>query len=208
MRFARGAKLVIRVVIGHRGKLVRGALAVVLSRESDLNVVAEFDRADEVLDVNGPDVVVLDPLLPGEIGVAELCERLDGRALLMLIEPDDGGSISLALSVVKRSPKVGVIATDASPDDLVDAVREVAEGRPVFDVSLALAVLRAGDNPLTERECEVLRLIGTGATAQEVAETLCLSAGTIRNYLSRILSKTGARSRIEAIRKAQDAGWI
>jgi two-component system response regulator DesR len=200
---------VIRVVIGHRGKLVRGALAVVLSRESDLSVVAEFARADEVLEVSeGPEVVVLDPLLPGEIGIAELCDRLGGHAVLMLIERDDSGSISLALSVVKRSPTVGVIATDASPDDLVDAVREVAEGKPVFDVSLALAALRAGDNPLTERECEVLRLIGTGATAPEVAATLCLSAGTVRNYLSRILSKTGARSRIEAIRKAQDAGWI
>ncbi|WP_432948570.1 LuxR C-terminal-related transcriptional regulator [Kribbella sp. CA-253562] len=208
MQFARGAEPVIRVVIGHHGKLVRGALAVVLSKEPDLTVVGEFDRADELLGVSGADVVVLDPLLLGEMGVAELCTRLAGRALLMLVERDEGGSISLALSVVKQSPKVGVIATDASPDDLVDAVRGVAEGRPVFDVSLALAVLRADDNPLTDRECEVLRLIGTGATAQDVAATLCLSAGTVRNYLSRILSKTDARSRIEAIRKAQDAGWI
>jgi two-component system, NarL family, response regulator DesR len=201
---------VIRVVIGHRGKLVRGALAVVLGRESDLKVVAEFERADEVLEVSpgGPEVVVLDPLLPGEIGMVELCERLGGHAVLMLIERDDGGSISLALSVVKNSSTVGVIATDVSPEDLVDAVREVAEGRPVFDASLALAALRAGNNPLTQRECEVLRLISTGATAQEVAHTLSLSPGTIRNYLSRILTKTGARSRIEAIRKAQDAGWI
>lgn len=200
----------IRVVIGHRGKLVRGALAVVLSRESDLNVVAEFENAEEVLEGSngGPEVLLLDPLLPGEMGMAELCDQLGGHAVLMLIERDDGGSISLALSVVKQSSKVGVIGTDVSPDDLVDAVREVAEGRPVFDPSLALAALRAPDNPLTDRECEVLRLINTGATAQEVARKLNLSAGTIRNYLSRILSKTGARSRIEAIRKAQDAGWI
>lgn len=199
----------IRVAIGHRGTLVRGALAAVLGRESDLKVVAECARADEVLEVSGgPEVVVLDPLLPGAIGMEELCGRLEGYALLMLIERDDGGSISLALAAAKQSAKVGVMTTDASPDDLVDAVREVADGRPVFDVSLALAALRAGDNPLTERECEVLRLIGTGATAQEVAQILCLSPGTVRNYLSRILSKTGARSRIEAIRKAQDAGWI
>ncbi len=183
---------------------------MVLSRESDLNVVAEFERADEVLEVpaEGPEVVVLDPLLPGEIGIMELCCRLGGHPVLMLIERDDGESTSLALSVVKQSPTVGVIATDVSPEDLVIAVREVAEGRPVLDPSLALAALRAGGNPLTERECEILRLIRTGATAQEVAHALSLSAGTIRNYLSRILTKTDARSRIEAIHKAQDAGWI
>jgi two-component system response regulator DesR len=110
--------------------------------------------------------------------------------------------------VAKQSQSVGVIATDVSPDDLVDAVRGVAEGRPVFDVELALAAIRAGGSPLTQREREVLRLIDTGATVQEVARSLSLSAGTIRNYLSRILVKTRARSRIEAIRKAQEAGWF
>lgn len=203
----------IRVVIGHRGKLVRGALAAVLSKESDLTVVAESESADEVLEVTeetegGPEVIVLDPLLPGEIGMRELCERLDGEAVLMLIEQDDGGSVSLALSVVKQSERVGMIGTDISPDDLVDAIRELAGGKPVLDVGLAMAALRADASPLTARECDVLQLIGTGATVQEVARTLSLSSGTVRNYLSRVLAKTGARSRIEAIRKAQDNGWI
>jgi two-component system, NarL family, response regulator DesR len=207
---ARGATPVIRVVIGHRGKLVRGALAVVLSRESDLTVVAEFDSADRMLEVmeGGREVIVLDPLLPGEIGMRELCERLEGEAVLMLIEQDDGGSMSLALSVVKQSHRVGVIGTDISPDDLVDAVRELAGGKPVLDVGLAMAALRADASPLTTRECEVLQLIDTGATVQEVARKLNLTSGTVRNYLSRVLAKTGARSRIEAIRKAQDNGWI
>lgn len=210
MEYARGAEPVIRVVIGHRDKLVRGALAAVLSRESDLKVVAEFERADEVLEATegGREVVLLDPLLPGEIGMLELCERLAGEAVLMLIEQNDGGSFSLALSLVKQSPRIGVIGTDISPDDLVDAVRELADGKPVLDAGMAMAALRAGDSPLTGRECEVLQLIDTGATVREVARTLNLSSGTVRNYLSRILTKTGARSRIEAIRKAQEAGWI
>ncbi|MEV8376042.1 response regulator transcription factor [Kribbella sp. NPDC056861] len=201
----------IRLVIGHRGKLVRGALAAVLSREPDLAVVAEFERADEVLTVCARDpglVVVLDPLLPGDIDMLELCGQLSGHPVLMLIDRDDAPSVPLALSVAKQSHLVGVIATDVSPADLVEAVRGVAEGRPVFDVELALAALRAGGSPLTQREREVLRLIDTGATVQEVARSLSLSAGTIRNYLSRILSKTRARSRIEAIRKAQEAGWF
>jgi two-component system, NarL family, response regulator DesR len=203
--------VVIRLAIGHRGKLVRGALAAVLSREPDLVVVAEFERADEVLAVCARDpglVVVLDPLLPGEIDMLALCGQLAGHPVLMLIDREDAPSIPLALSVAKQSHSVGVIATDVSPADLVEAVRGVAEGRPVFDVELALAALRAGGSPLTQREQEVLRLIDTGATVQEVARSLSLSAGTIRNYLSRILSKTRARSRIEAIRKAQEAGWF
>ncbi|WP_328324766.1 response regulator transcription factor [Kribbella sp. NBC_00382] len=201
----------IRLVIGHRGKLVRGALAAVLSREPDLAVIAEYESADEILALCAGDprlVVVLDPLLPGRLGIPQLCGRLDGQPVLLLIDREETTSISLALTVAKESRSVGVIATDISPDDLVDAVRGVAEGRPVFDGGLALVALRAGGSPLTEREREVLLLIDTGATVQEVARSLSLSAGTIRNYLSRILAKTRARSRIEAIRKAQNAGWI
>lgn len=203
--------MVIRLVIGHRGKLVRGALAAVLSREPDLAVIAEYESADEILALCAGDprlVVVLDPLLPGRLGIPQLCGRLDGQPVLLLIDREETTSISLALTVAKESRSVGVIATDISPDDLVDAVRGVAEGRPVFDGGLALVALRAGGSPLTEREREVLLLIDTGATVQEVARSLSLSAGTIRNYLSRILAKTRARSRIEAIRKAQNAGWI
>ncbi|MFC0627016.1 response regulator transcription factor [Kribbella deserti] len=187
---------------------MRGALAAVLSRETDLTVVAELERADDVLTSNrGPHVVILDPLLPGDIGIEELCRRLAGPGVLILLERDEASS-PLALALLRQAPRVGLLATDATPDDLVEAVRQVATGKPVLDIELAMAALRAGDNPLTDREAEVLRMVRTGATAPEIARALCLSAGTVRNYLSRILSKTGARSRIDAIRKAQDAGWI
>ncbi|MEV8374085.1 response regulator transcription factor [Kribbella sp. NPDC056861] len=198
----------IRVVLGHRGTMVRNALAAVLSRENDLDLVAEVESSDEVLRAVGrrPHVVVLDPQLPGKVGIEELCHKLTGPGVLVLIDHEAIAATSLAL--VKQAPRIGLIATDSSTDQLVEAVRDVAKGLPVVDVRLAVAALKAGDNPLTDRECEVLRQVTTGATAQEVARTLSLSAGTVRNYLSRILSKTGARSRIEAIRKAQDAGWI
>ncbi len=203
-----GAEAVIRVALGHRGTLVRGALAAVLARENDLDVVAELDRSEDVLQVAGrrPDVFLLDPHLPGRLRIEELCRKLAGRGVLVLIDHEAIAATSLAL--VKQAPRIGLIATDATTDLLVQAVRDVAKGLPVVDVRLAVAALKAGDNPLTDRECEVLRHVTTGATAQEVARTLSLSAGTVRNYLSRILAKTGSRSRIEAIRKAQDAGWI
>ncbi|HET6298100.1 MAG TPA: response regulator transcription factor [Kribbella sp.] len=199
---------VIRVVLGHRGTLVRGALAAMLSRESDLDVMAELDCSDDVLNAVRlrPHVVVLEPQLPGKVGIEDLCRKLVGRGVLVLIDHEAIAATSLAL--VKQAPRIGLLATDATPDQMVQAVRDVAKGLPVVDVRLAVAALKAGDNPLTDRECEVLRQVTTGATAQEIARTLSLSAGTVRNYLSRILAKTGARSRIEAIRKAQDAGWI
>lgn len=207
-----GAEAVIRVALGHRGTLVRGALAAVLSGENDLDVVAELDRSEDVLQVAGrrPHVVLLDPQLPGRIRIEELCRKLTGPrggpGVLVLI--DHEAIAATSLSLVKQAPRIGLIATDATTDQFVQAVRDVAKGLPVVDVRLAVAALKAGDNPLTDRECEVLRQVTTGATAQEIARTLSLSAGTVRNYLSRILAKTGARSRIEAIRKAQDAGWI
>ncbi|MBP2349259.1 two-component system response regulator DesR [Kribbella aluminosa] len=188
--------------------MVRGALAAVLARENDLDVVADVDRSEDVLQVAGrrPDVFLLDPQLPGRIRIEELCRKLAGRGVLVLIDHEAIPATSLAL--VKQAPRIGLIATDATTDQLVQAVRDVAKGLPVVDVRLAVAALKAGDNPLTDRECEVLRQVTTGATAQEVARTLSLSAGTVRNYLSRILTKTGSRSRIEAIRKAYEAGWI
>lgn len=199
----------IRVMLGHHGKLVRGALAAVLSREKDLEVVAEIERVEDVLPVaaqEDPHVVVLDPLMPGEVPMSDLCRGLTRQRVLILMDRDMTAAASLAM--IRLVPKVGLIATDASPADLVQAVRHVFSGKAVLDVGLAVAALRAGENPLSSRECEVLREVTTGATAPEIARKLSLSVGTVRNHLSRILAKTGARSRIEAIRIAQDAGWI
>lgn len=199
----------IRVVLGHHGALVRGALAAVLSQEADLDVLAAIEKADDVLPavaMTRPHVVVLDPMLKGNIRIEELCLQLREPGILILIDRDILNGASLAL--VRLAPRVGFIATDASPADLAEAVRQLAQGASVIDPGVAVAALRAVANPLTDRECEVLRLVNTGATAQEVARSLNLSAGTVRNYLSHILNKTGARSRIEAVRKAQEAGWI
>lgn len=199
----------IRVVLGHHGALVRGALAAVLSQEADLDVLAAIERADDVLPAvarTRPHVVVLDPMLSGNIRMEELCLQLREPGILILIDRDVLHGVSLAL--VRLAPRVGFIATDTSPADLAEAVRQLAQGAAVIDPALAVAALRAVENPLTERECEVLRLVTTGATAQEIARRLNLTSGTVRNYLSHILTKTAARSRIEAVRKAQEAGWI
>src|SRR6266516_1469556 len=164
-----GAEAVIRVALGHRGTLVRGALAAVLARENDLEVVAELDRSEDILQVAGrrPHVVLLDAQLPGRIRIEELCRKLTGpggRGVLVLIDHEAIAATNLAL--LKQAPRIGLIASDATTDQLVQAVRDVAKGLPVVDVRLAVAALKAGDNPLTDRECEVLRQVTTGATEQ------------------------------------------
>lgn len=199
----------IRVVLGHHSALVRGALATVLSQDDGLEVGAEVDSAGKMPAAVArfrPRVVVLDAALAGELVVEEVCGQLPDTAVLIVIDRDDVTAAYLGLA--RLAPRVGFIATDASPAELIEAVRTVANGVPVIDAEVAVAALRAADNPLTSRECEVLKLVSTGATAQEIARRLNLSSGTIRNYLSHILAKTGARSRIEAVLKAHEAGWI
>jgi two-component system, NarL family, response regulator DesR len=102
---------------------------------------------------------------------------------------------------------ISFLAEDGPPMRLVEAVRRTAKGERVIDPALVVAALSM-PCPLTPREMDVLGVIAEGATAKEVARRLALASGTVRNHMSRILSKTGARSRVEAVRIAQDSGWI
>jgi two-component system response regulator DesR len=204
---------VIRILLGLKDALWRGALAEVLSRQEDLQVVGQLATGDDVLStvqVKRPHVTVLDLALPGTASTEELCTTLCGAlpdcGVLVLLErplfADVGGMVA------RLAPRVGFIATDVSPRQLAEGIRRLACGKPVLDLELAVAAMGAADNPLTGREREVLRRAVSGTPAKEIAAELYLSAGTVRNYLSRVVSKTGARTRIEAIRIAQDAGWI
>jgi two-component system response regulator DesR len=200
---------VIRIVLGQNGALLRGALSELLSREPDLDVVAELARTHELPDAvtrRRPDVAVVDATLPGDLAVGELCNALPGCAVLVLLDPHSGAG--LGRSLVPLAPRVGLIATEASPDEFLQGLRQLARGEPVLDPLLAVAALTVDVNPLTGREVEVLRLVVDGAPAKEIATRLALNVGTVRNHLSRILAKTGARTRVEAVRIAQDAGWI
>jgi two-component system, NarL family, response regulator DesR len=208
---------VIRILLAHRGALLRGALAALLSGEDDLELVAELDRGEEVVDAAlrvQPDVAVLDYMLPGTVDICEVCKRLcravpDCRVLTVI---DRRSCVAASRHLLRLAPRVGLVSLDATPAALVDSVRRLARGEPVLDPDLAMATLQSRlqsrEVELTDRECEVLRLARLGATAKEIATSLCLSTGTVRNYLSKILTKLEARTRIEAINKAQEAGWI
>jgi len=202
-----------RILLAHGSRLMRQALAAVISREEDLDVPWELANGDEVLAVamrERPDVVLLDFALPDATTTGELCEKICAQVpdcrILMLV--DRRACAGLLPILTRLTPRVGIVATEDSVPRLVDGIRQLMAGEFVLDVELAVAALNADRNPLTERERAILRLARKGEPAKEIAAKLYLSAGTVRNYLSRVMAKTGARTRIEAVRRAQDAGWI
>jgi two-component system response regulator DesR len=203
----------IRVQVVQKDNLWRGALAAMLSREEDLSVVAESAGGGDILPVarrERPGVVVLGLPLPAAAApdalCTELCDALpECRVLLVLERPR---LRDIGATAARLAPRIGLIAKDVSPSRFVDSVRQLAAGKPVMDPELVVAAMTAGENPLTFRERDVLRRALSGAPAKDIAAELYLSVGTVRNYLARVVTKTGARTRIEAIRIAEHAGWI
>ena len=200
----------IRILLVEPMNLLRGALAARLSLEEDFDVVAEVGGLDKALTMARavpPDVAVINVALLADDGlrtVARLNVELPGCAVLVLAGVDAPGRLSQALDGHVR----GVVDTQAAPCELVCSIRQVAKGERVIDARLAVAVLAAPRNPLSPRELDVLRVAASGVPSHEVAAKLHLTVGTVRNYISAILRKTGARNRLEAVRLAEDAGWL
>ena len=190
--------------------MVRGALSALLSLEDDIEIVAEASRGDEVLPAaldTLPDVALLDIEMPGGDGLeaaAVLHERLPSCLVLILTTFGRSGYLRRAM----ESGAVGFLLKDAPASDLAEAIRRAVKGERVVDPALAAAALSEGDNPLTEREREVLAASESGATIEDIAARLYLSEGTVRNYLSTAIKKLGARNRVEAARLAERKGWL
>lgn len=203
----------IRVLICHQSNLVSAALAAVLNQEADLAVEAYSGEVDGLVPRtfrHRPDVLVLDHATGGALSPVGLCEQLIDTMpkLSVLILMDALSCRRFGADLARLAPSVGLVDINTSPADLVRGIRRLTDGQPVLDVHLAMAALKAGQNPLTPRERDVLRLAVHGAPVADIADTLFLSTGTVRNYLSRVTAKTGARTRIEAIRIAEASGWI
>jgi two-component system, NarL family, response regulator DesR len=200
----------IRVLIAEDQAMVRGALASLLSLEDDIEVVAQLERGDYVLDVaraHRADVALLDIEMPGLDGIsaaAELARELPLTRTLILTTFGRPGYLRRAI----ESGAGGFLLKDAPADQLADAIREINAGRRVIDPGLAAAAIADGVSPLTEREHDVLAAATTNATAAEIATHVHLSEGTVRNYLSAAIRKLGARNRAEAITIARDKGWL
>ena len=200
----------IRTLLAMQGGLVRGALAYVLGSHEDIEVVGELD---DLADLPGTalaqrsDVVVVGTRLLGldpASGLAELVAALSGTAILVLVEPRRATVLQAKEAL---GPAVGYLSQTVSPQRIVEGVRRLARGEPVIDGELVVAALRQR-SPLSVRELQVLEVTAGGLPIRDIAAELGLSPGTVRNHLSRIIAKTGARTRIEAIQRAREAGWI
>lgn len=201
----------IRTLVAHHRVLDRGALAFVLSAEDDIEVVAELDRLEDVVSAlvgRHGDVAVVDVELFGPDHPAAAGRALDlpeGHHALLLA--DVRQARALAPLMTRRPPGIGFLTKNAPPERLVTSVRQVTAGEPVIDPELVMAAT-AVRSPLTPRETEVLAMAATGGPVAEIAAQLSLAPGTVRNHLSRVIAKTGGRTRIEALRIAQQAGWV
>ncbi|HEY0487806.1 MAG TPA: response regulator transcription factor [Mycobacteriales bacterium] len=200
----------IRILLADDQQLVRGALAALLDLEPDLEVVAEAGRGDEVVEAARrarPDVALLDVEMPGMDGLtatAALRAALPGCRVLVVTTFGRPGYLRRAM----EAGASGFVVKDTPARQLADAVRRVHAGLRVVDPSLAAETLAAGESPLTPRETEVLRAARDGGTVADLAADLRLSEGTVRNHLSAAIGKTGARTRAEAVRLAEERGWL
>lgn len=200
----------IRVLIAEDQAMIRGALKALLSFEKDIEVVADVGRGDAVVDAalaSSPDVALLDVEMPGTDGLEAaklLRDRLPACRSLILTTFARPGLVRRSM----ESGAQGYLLKDAPQGELAAAIRRCAAGEPVLDPSLAMEALATGANPLSPRERDVLVESAHGGTVADVAGTLFLSEGTIRNHLSAAIQKLNARNRADAARIAKEKGWI
>lgn len=200
----------IRVLLAEDQTMMRGALALLLGLEDDIEVVAQVADGAAVLDAareSRPNVALLDIEMPGRGGLeaaAELHVELPDCRIVIVTTFGRPGYLRRAM----EAGASGFLVKDGPVEDLADAIRRVLAGEQVVDPALATAALRSGPDPLSARERDVLRAGADGATIADIAARLHLSHSTVRNYLSAAIGKTGARNRIEALRAARDRGWL
>ena len=200
----------IRVLLAEDQGMMRGALALLLRLEPDIDVVAEVGSGTDVVPTaleTRPDVALLDIEMPGCSGLdaaAALREALPSCKVLIVTSFGRAGYVRRAM----EAGASGFLVKDGPVEELAAAIRRVLAGERVIDPSLAAAALSAGPNPLTDREREVLAAAADGSMIADIATRLHLSESTVRNYLSAAIGKTNARNRIEAVQAARAQGWL
>lgn len=199
-----------RILLADDHALVREALATLLGLEADFEVVAVVGDGPSVLPAaraTAAEVALLDIEMPGQDGLSvarTLRRELPALRVVILTAFGRPGYLAQALD----AGVAGYLLKDRPAAELTCAIRRIVAGGRVVDPDLALAALSGGQNPLTPRERDVLRAARSGAPLAEVAAALHLSTGTVKNHLSVAIGKLGARNRLEAVRLADERGWL
>lgn len=200
----------IRVLLAEDQGTMRGALALLLGMEPDIEVVAQVGRGDEIVDAalgSRPEVALLDIELPGRSGLdaaADLRDEVPDCRVLILTTTSRPGYLRRAM----EAGAAGFLVKDGPVEELASAIRQVLRGETVIDPALAAAALGAAPNPLSARERDALGAAVDGTTIADIASRLRLSESTVRDALSSAIGKTGTRNRMEAVREARQQGWL
>jgi two-component system, NarL family, response regulator DesR len=200
----------LRVLLAEEAALIRGALVALIELEPDLTVVAAVERGDQILPAalsHKPDIAIIDPGLPGLDGLSvadQLHDALPDCRILLLT------NLGRAEMVCRDLPShvSGFMLLEAPPEQLATAIRDIVAGRQVLNPLLDATARTGARNPLSPQEREVLRQVAEGAGSDEIAAAMHLSVGTVRNYLTTIVTKLNARNRVDAVRTAYDLGWL
>lgn len=198
----------IRIVIAEDQQLLLGAFGSLLNLEEDMEVVGKASNGEEAVELVRklqPDVCIMDIEMPGKSGLeaAEELKGLDCKVIILTTFARSG--------YFQRALKAGVsgyFLKDSPSEDLANSIRLVIEGKRIYAPELIDDVYGGEGNPLTEREKEVLELVADGKDTKEIADTLQIKTGTVRNYISVILEKLGVKNRIEAITQFKEKGWF
>lgn len=199
----------IRIMIAEDQRMLRGALGSLLDLEDDIEVIAEVENGEEALKrilTEKPDVCLMDIEMPIKSGL-DVAEELaiQGSTCKIIIL-----TTFARPGYFERAVKAGVhgyMLKDGSSDELAETIRQVVKGKREFAPDLIFGSFKS-ENPLTDREREIMRLAAAGKTAKEIATELYLSPGTVRNYISEVISKLNSKNRIEAIGIAEEKGWL
>ncbi|MFD2328600.1 response regulator [Cohnella sp. GCM10020058] len=197
----------IRIVIAEDQRLLLGALASVLDLEEDMEVVGKAENGVEALrlvKLYQPDLCVMDIEMPLKSGL-DAAEEIRGSGCKVVIL-----TTFARAGYFERAVKAGVhgyLLKDSPSDELADSLRTIMSGRRIYAAELVDEAYNE-ENPLTEREKEVIGLMADGKNTKEIASELFLSNGTVRNYISVILDKLDVSNRIEAIKRFREKGWF
>lgn len=200
----------ISIVIAEDQTMMRSALTTLLELEEDLTVLAGVWRGDEVggaVREHTPDVALLDIEMPGKSGldaIGDVRRESPRTAIIVVTTFGRAGYLRTAMDAGAR----GFLVKDNPVSQLADSIRRVVAGEAVVDQLLAAQALSTGENPLRDREVEVLAASDGGIPIAEIAGQLHLSPATVRNYLSAAIGKLGARNRAEALQQARRSGWV
>lgn len=200
----------LKILVVEHAALIRGAFVALIDGEQDFRVVAAAKNGSDAVQAvheHKPDIAVIDIDLPDMDGItvaAQLDRELSScRSIILTSQPRTG-----IMHRILDSPVSGYLLKDAPPEQLASTIRNVATGLAVIDMKLTATAWERVPNPLSKRELEVLRLAAGGSEPSEIAAALHLSVGTVRNYLTVVVSKLNARNRIDAVKNAMDIGLL